>query len=331
MRFVEPAELDQGASETRLELRHQVALRSEGHRLLERRQELALRRGSVTPVERELAQELARQHLLAPRSAPRGERQRPLEMILGALELAPAAAHHPDREQRHRLAHRMPDLARDLERLPEILLGEIPLPEPVADQAEVLIVAPHPGVEAGTLVEAQRLLDVAGGLAPFAQVLVDQSEIVQRRHQALGIVDAPERRGGALQPVDRFLALSEPRAAQAERDRHLADDEMLIGVAQHPVGIERVAAAAAIPALIDEDVRIAGGKARVPARIHQHPRSGPRFGEGEERRVEITTAPMGLGQSLQQPATLGGHFGPEFEQCRNVFLGGPCEVVGRQV
>src|SRR5204863_4219376 len=107
----------------------------------------------VAAIERELAQELARQHLFPPGTCRRRERQGLLEVFLGSLELAAAAAQHPDREQCHRLAHRMADLARDLERLAEVLLGEVPLPEAIADEPEVLVVPAHARIETGALVE----------------------------------------------------------------------------------------------------------------------------------------------------------------------------------
>ena len=66
-------------------------------------------------------------------------------------------------------------LARDPQRLAEVLLGQVPLAEAVADQAQVLVVAAHAGVQARALVEVQRLLEEARGLAPLAQVLVDEA------------------------------------------------------------------------------------------------------------------------------------------------------------
>ena len=126
------------------------------------------------------------------------------------------AREHAEREQRRGFSGRVRQLARDAQRLAEVLVGQLPLPEPVADQAQVLVVSAHAGEHSLALVELQGLLEAARGLAPFAQVLVDDAEVVERAHHAVGVLDAPERGRGALQPVDRLVRA----AAARERDAH---------------------------------------------------------------------------------------------------------------
>ncbi len=146
-----------------------------------------------------------------------------------------------------------------------MLLREIPQAEPEADQAEILMMGAHPGVEAGALVDLEGLLEEAGRLAAFAQVLVDQPEIVERGDQAVAVVDAAEGGGRVLQPLDRVRGLPEARAAQPAHDGHAPDRAMVVGVAQHAVGIERKTAAAAVFGLLDQRARQPGGDAGAEA------------------------------------------------------------------
>ena len=171
-------------------------------------------------------------------------------MLLGALELAAAAAQHPEREQRGRLARHVTGVTRDLERLAEVLLRQVPLTQAVADEAQVLVVGPHPGVEAGALVEPQGLLQEPGRLAPLAQVLVHQPEVVEGGDEPVDVVDAAEGGGAALEPLDRLRIAPQPGAAQAADHRGAPDRPVVVTVAQNAIGVERVAAAAAVFAAV---------------------------------------------------------------------------------
>jgi len=218
----------QREAEAGLELGHHVAVGRQAARVLERRLEQLHRARRVTAVERQLAQELAGQHLLALSTRLAGELERTAIALLGALVLAAPAAQHPDREQRCGFARHVAGVARDLERLAEMLFGQIPQPQSVADQTQVLMVEPHPGVQPGALVELQRLFEEAGRFTPLAQVLVDQTEVVERGDQPVAVVDAAEGRGGVLQPLDRLGVLSQPRTAQPAHHRNATHGPVVV-------------------------------------------------------------------------------------------------------
>ena len=163
----------------------------------------------VTVIHFDFAEELAGEQLLARRVRAVRQLERFAELLFGTLQTTAPARQQTHREQRDGLTLLVPGLSRDLQRLREVLFGEIPLAEAITNEAEVLIVATHSRVETGALVEAQRLLEEPRGLAPFPEVLVDESEIVERGDQTIDVVDATERRGCVLQPVDGFMRASQ--------------------------------------------------------------------------------------------------------------------------
>ena len=165
----------------------------------------ARRRGRVSISGEELASELR----LASGVRLRRQLEGAAEVLARAFVLAAAAREHALREQRLSLARRVPDLDADAQRLAEVLLGEIPLPEAVADEPEVLGDAAHARVEPFALVERQRLLEEADGFAPLAEVLVDESQVVERHDEAVGIVDPAVRRAGVLEPLDRRVRVAQ--------------------------------------------------------------------------------------------------------------------------
>ena len=160
------------------------------------------------------------------------------ELLRRLFELAAPACESAERHERRGLTRQVSGVAGDLQRLAEVLFGEIPLPQVVADEAEVLVVGRHAGVEARALVDLERLLEEPRGLAPLAQALVDEPQIVERRHQSVGVVDASERGGRVLEPLDRLARTAEPRVAHADRHPHLADGLMFVAVAHDRVRIE---------------------------------------------------------------------------------------------
>src|SRR4029079_18000205 len=98
----------------------------------------------------------------------------------------------------------------------------------------------------------QRLLEEPRGFTPFAKVLVDEAQVVEGGDEAIGVVDPPERRDGALQPLDRFLCAADSRAAETEEDEQLTDRAIVVGLAQHPIGVARVVLGLAIATQIDQ-------------------------------------------------------------------------------
>src|SRR5207249_11037779 len=126
-----PPELESREPGPGLQFGHQIALRSQAPRGFQGRLELRQSLGSVAAIERELAQELARQERLAPGADLVGQGQGAAELLLGALGLPAPPAQEADRQQGHGLALQVTGLARDPERLAEVLLGQVPLPEPV--------------------------------------------------------------------------------------------------------------------------------------------------------------------------------------------------------
>src|SRR5258707_4347934 len=144
-------------------------------------------------------------------------------MIVGAIELAAAAAQQPEREQGERFAVLVPDFPSDAKRLPEILLGQIPLPEAIADQSKVLIVPAHAGVESGALIQLERLFQEPRGLAPLPKILVDDSKVVECADQPFDVVDAAEGGGRILQPLDRLARSAQAARAHSERHPELTD------------------------------------------------------------------------------------------------------------
>ena len=137
-----------------VQFHHHVAVRR-ARRLLERGLDQCSAAGAVTAVEFDLGEELVGQQRLAPRAGALGEVLRLAVVLGGALELTAAAREHAHREQRLRLDRGVRHLARDAQRVAEVLLGHVPLPEAVADEAEVLVVRAHAGVQALALVDAR--------------------------------------------------------------------------------------------------------------------------------------------------------------------------------
>ena len=219
----------------------------------------------------------------------------------------------------------------DLQGAPEVLLGQVPLAQVVADEPQVLIVGPHAGVEAGALVDPDRLLQEPGRLAPLPQVLVDQPEVVEGGDQPLVVIDAPEGRGRVLQPVDRLDGGTEPGAAVADRHTGLRHGAVIVGVAQHPVGVEPVAPRAPVPSDRRQRSRQLGGEMGPQARIAQAPRPGPRLGERPQRRREITALVVRVRQPQEDAATLDRGIRRQHRQGRRVLLDGAREVVDGQV
>ena len=292
-----------------LELGHQVAVGRDAAGVLEGGVEQRERAGGITAIERQLGKELARQHVLALGAAVGGDLQRATVVLFGALEAAAAAGQHPDREQRARLAGQVAGVARDLERLAEVLLGQVPLPEPVADQAEVLVMAAHARVEARALVELEGLLQQPRGLAPLAQVLIDEAEVVERDHEAVGVVDAPERGRRVLEPLDRFGVPPQSGAAHAAGHcgpRHRA---MLVAVPQGAVGVERVAAAAAVLALVAQRRTHQRRRARGVAVVLERPGDGAGLEKDRESRIRLAAERFGGGLLEQQADPLGRSVG----------------------
>src|SRR6185436_17403630 len=107
----------------------------------------------VAAIDLDLGEELPGELHFAHHADFGGERHRAAIVLFGARELAATPAQEPEREQRVGLADGVTDLASDLERLTEVLLGEIPLSEAVPDESQVVIVDAHAGVEPGALVE----------------------------------------------------------------------------------------------------------------------------------------------------------------------------------
>ena len=247
------------------------------------------------------------------------------------LVLAAAAAQQAERHERHRLALQVAGLARDAQRLAEIFLGEIPLSEPVADQAQVLAMAAHARIEAGALVEAQRLLEESRRFAPFAQVLIDEAEIVERGDQPVDVVDAAERGGRALQPLDRLRRPAEPIHADPEGHAHLADRAMVVGVAQHRVGVLRVAAAGAIGGELGEQVRRAGGDTGIESRVVKDAGVAAGFARQAQRSLELAAPHLCLGQPRENPHALGGHVRADQFEGGGVLLYRAREIVSGQM
>jgi len=287
VRLVEAAHEPQRHAETDRELHGHVALRRLRTRLLERGLDQRQRGGPVAAIDLDLGLELARQlGLTAGANTVRELERVPIE-LLGAVQLAAATGEHAERELGAGLAGAMRDLARDAQRLPEVLVGEIPLPEAIADEPQVLMVAAHAAEQSAPLVKLQRLLQEPRRLAPLAQVLVDQAEVVEGHDQSLGVLDPPERRRPALQPVDRFLRAPQTGERDTDRHGHLRDRAMVIRPAQLGVGILRIAEGAT------------RGAQLVPQGTDLRSGASPEPRAGDATR-EIERAPP-LAQRLLQP------------------------------
>ena len=285
---VEAAHEPQRHAEADRELHGHVALRRLRARLLERGLDQRQRGGSVAAIDLELGQELAGELGLAPRARMVRQLERVAVELLGLVPLAAAAREHAERELRAGLARFVRDLARDAQRLAEVLLGQLPLPEAIADEAQVLVVRAHAAEEALALVDLESLLEEPGRLAPLAQVLVHEAEHVERTDQALGVLDAPERGGGVLQPVDGVLRAARARDREPERERRTRHGAVVVGVAQLRVRVERVAAGTTGHAQFHEQERDRRGRAGAQAVARESTR---RF-----------TCPLRLGQRLLEPA-----------------------------
>src|SRR6185369_6262231 len=169
--------------------------------------------------------------------------------------------------------------------------GEIPLAERVANEPEIVMVAAHPRIEPGPLVDPQRLLEETSRFAPFAQALVDQTQIVEDGHLAVEVVDAPEGRRGVLQPLDRFGVAAETCVADAESVADLTHHAVVVAVAERPISVERVAAAATVAAELDLDSRHERRHARIETTVAQNAADGARFLQGGQGSGE-SAAPI---------------------------------------
>ena len=226
----------------------------------------------------------------------------------------------------------MPDLARDAQRLAEVLLGEIPLPEAEADQSEILVVPAHARVQPRALVELQRLLEVAGRLAPFAQILVDtMPRLLSALDQAVGIVDATERGGGVLQPLDRLGRPPQPAGAHTERDAELSDRSVVGGIAQDRVCVSRVVPAGAVAAGLHACGGQAGGDASGDRGVAQQARGLARAAQRRERGLVRSALHLGVGQPFEQAGARGGLVFAGLIQRRFECLDGAGEVVRREM
>src|SRR5262249_54027489 len=134
------------------QLHRDVALRGLAARLFERGLDQGQGGRGVAAIDLDLGHELAGQLGLATRADAGRELEALPEVLVGAVELAPAAREHAERQERAGLAARVRQLPRNAERLAEVLVREIPLPEAEADEPQVLVVAAHAGEEALPLV-----------------------------------------------------------------------------------------------------------------------------------------------------------------------------------
>ena len=189
----------------------------------------------------------------------------------------------------------------------------------------------HARVEAGALVEAQRLLEEPRRFAPFAQVLVDQPEVVERGHQPVDVVDAAERGGRALQPLDRLGRPPEPIHADSEGHAHLAYRAMVVGVAQHRVGVLRVAAAGTIGGEFGKQVCRAGSDSGVEPRVVEDAGVAPGFARQAQRSLELAAPHLCLGQPREDSHALGGHVGANQFEGGGVLLYRAREIVSGQM
>src|SRR6476660_1388976 len=101
--------------------------------------------------------------------------------------------------------------------------------------------------------------------------------------RSVGVVDAPEGGGRVLQPLDRLGGTPEARAAHAAHHRDLRDRAVLVGVAQHAIGVEGIASPARVMALLVEREGERSGDARVDAIVVEHARHLARGAQNRDR------------------------------------------------
>ena len=188
------------------------------------------------------------------------------------------------------------------------------------------MVHPHLRVQALALVDAQGLLEIVDGLAPLTAALVDEAEIVERHDETVGVADAPERRGGVLQPLDRLVAASETPCDEAHRHAETTDRAVIVGLAQHGVSPQPVATATAIASSRHGGGGQPGGDARQQTAVVECARDAACFVEWRQRGFEMPTRLLRLGETDQQPDTL-----LRLHRARGkrsaIFVDGPREVV----
>ena len=111
-----------------------------------------------------------------------------------------------------------------------------------------------------------------------------------------------------------------------------ADRVVVVGVAQHAVGVQRVAAAAAVLPLLDERAGEAGRDDRGLTRVAEQAGHGARFAQAWRSRARIRRGPCAASATLSRSRTRStGASGPTALQRGAVLLECFREVVGRQM